>query len=62
MISSPARKPGQQWGLETATAFMNPHRDNPEMFGVFKGGKKKKKSFRFLVIYFKKKRANLDFW
>jgi len=28
-ISGSARKPGQQRGLETATAFMNHHRDNP---------------------------------
>lgn len=65
MISSPARKPGQQGALETATAFVNHHRDNPEMFWVFKGGEKKIKLFRFLVICFKekkKKAANLDFW
>lgn len=52
MISSPARKLGQQRRLETATAFMNQHRDNPEMFWVFKK-KKKRRLFRFLALCFR---------
>jgi len=43
---------------------MNHHRDNPEMFCVFRGEEKKPTRFRVLVICFKekKKKVNLDFW